>query len=532
MTKTASATAIQVEPYSIATLVNLLSEYPGAHPEVIAEKYHRTYFEEYFTGIGAQTIVVERGYVDRDYLEDYAAYYARCFERYERFCTRLHFFRIEFAADDLIALLKGQPEKLQVHQLQDKDAYAGFVVVKPLPETIVGRTCLKTYEDDHQRRHFPITRPYDVHLYGIDLRVETLAFQEQDRAAAACATSALWTVFQGTGKLFHHRIPSPVEITRIAATQSPIENRALPSEGLTVSQMAHPITAVGLEPYVVSAGKPEILRSTLYAYLRGQIPVLLAVNLMDFSDPKAPKPIDRHAVAVTGYSLGAAAPACFAGTDLRLTADRIDKFYAHDDQVGPFARMEFPPSSEAAKGAYLGTSLRGRTGQAGTVRAIPEHLVIPLYHKIRLPFEVAREAVRAFDCFFEELRAPNILEIPEPLEWDVYLTTVVDFKREVLGPRSQVAPSIRAELLARSMPRFMWRATGKAGDRFVLDLLFDATDLQQGKFFVTAVEYDPVASIVLRLASRDPQVPRQYLRTPARGVLGWFAEQPLSAPLG
>ena len=26
--------------------------------------------------------------------------------------------------------------------------YLGFIVVKPLPSTVVGRTCLKTYDDD------------------------------------------------------------------------------------------------------------------------------------------------------------------------------------------------------------------------------------------------------------------------------------------------------------------------------------------------------------------------------------------------
>ena len=32
---------------------------------------------------------------------------------------------------------------------------------------------------------------------------------------AACATSALWSLFQKTAKIFQHSIPSPVEITKI-----------------------------------------------------------------------------------------------------------------------------------------------------------------------------------------------------------------------------------------------------------------------------------------------------------------------------
>ncbi len=63
-----------------------------------------------------------------------------------------------------------------------QDGYLGFIVVKPLPRTIIGRTCLKTYDSKGGTRHFPIVRRYPVHLFGIPLRVETLAFQEQDQA--------------------------------------------------------------------------------------------------------------------------------------------------------------------------------------------------------------------------------------------------------------------------------------------------------------------------------------------------------------
>lgn len=47
----------------------------------------------YFDHIGAKTIIVENDYIDRDFLEDYSGYYARCFHDYQRSCTRLHFFK-------------------------------------------------------------------------------------------------------------------------------------------------------------------------------------------------------------------------------------------------------------------------------------------------------------------------------------------------------------------------------------------------------------------------------------------------------
>ena len=58
------------------------------------------------------------------------------------------------------------------------------------------------------------------------LRVKSLSFQEQDHEVAACATSALWSIFHGTGKMFQHPILSPVEITKVAFEIMPLDTRA------------------------------------------------------------------------------------------------------------------------------------------------------------------------------------------------------------------------------------------------------------------------------------------------------------------
>ncbi len=189
----------EVIEYSIDALIKLLADRSEASESYIHGKIHSTYFEGYFRELGAKTIIVEKIYVDRDFLEDFAAYYVRCFYRYDRFCSRLHFFTETFSKEDFDYILENVSDT-KIDQL--KGSYLGFIVVKPLPETIIGRTCLKTYHASPEGRNFPITRKYPVNLFGIGLSVETLAFQEQDRVAAACATSALWTAFQGTGKLF------------------------------------------------------------------------------------------------------------------------------------------------------------------------------------------------------------------------------------------------------------------------------------------------------------------------------------------
>ena len=200
---------LEVVPYSAAALKRLLSR--KSAPPVVGAKLHTRYLETYFERVGAATIIVESEYIDRDFLEDFAGYYVRCFPEYERKCARLHFFTKPFSKNDVLQALDGSG--LLAGRLQT--AFLGFIVVKPLPQTIIGRTCLTTYPEE-QGRSFPITRTYEANLCGLNLTVKSLAYQEQDRVAAACATSALWSVFHGTGKLFHHHIPSPVEITQAA----------------------------------------------------------------------------------------------------------------------------------------------------------------------------------------------------------------------------------------------------------------------------------------------------------------------------
>src|SRR3546814_12270221 len=71
--------AFRVVSYSSAALADLLVDKSHGKSDDIRKKTHLRFLDEYFTEIGAATIVVEERYIDRDYLEDYAAYYARCF---------------------------------------------------------------------------------------------------------------------------------------------------------------------------------------------------------------------------------------------------------------------------------------------------------------------------------------------------------------------------------------------------------------------------------------------------------------------
>jgi len=523
--------------YSRPKLEELLTRYP-ATAATISSKLHLDYFDGYFDALDAKLIVVEHRYVDRDYLEDYAAYYVRCFEDYERYCKRLHFFSCEIALDKVEKIIRGESDKADIEAL--RQGYLGFVVAKPLPTTVIGRTCLITYPSNGSR-YFPNTRDYDAHLFGLDLKIQnTLAFQEQDNVVAACATSALWSVFQGTGKLFQHPIPSPVEITKAAAERLPSNTRLLPNRGLNLEMMAHAIRSVGLEPFLINGAATAdsdhySLKGTAYAYLQGRIPMILGITLVDTSHNPA-KWMGKHAVALTGFNLGNGAIQPYGPTGFRLRASRIDKFYVHDDQVGPFARMifdgvkityELSPNDPIGPAASIATSWRGDDQKIASGRALSEMLLIPLYHKIRVPFNTIHDGVLKFDSFVSKLLQAGPEPLTENLEWDIILTTLIDVKSGIRGNEG-MPPKRKAALLTQPFPRFIWRATALAGDKKVFDLLFDATDIEQGQCLVDVVEYDQKLSEILHVVFEDINVENIQKHRFAAAIARWFREHPFN----
>lgn len=518
--------------YSISELKNILVDNSKASIHLIESKIYVVYFEEYFNTLKARTIIVEYNYVDRDFLEDFSGYYVRCFPDYKRYCTRIHFFDRLFAEDDFKNLISASKNSLLTEK-DLQDSYLGFVIVKPLPKTIIGRTCLRTYPKKDAgkdgERFFPIIRQYNVNLFGISLNVETLAFQEQDQVAAACATSALWTVFQGTGKKFQHSIPSPVKITEKAFQSFPWATRAFPNrDGLTAEMMAQAIRDVGLEPFSPNPGDEYIRKATLYAYLRGQIPILLGFTICKVNDQyQLDYTIAGHAVAVTGFHLGSHIEPLMSSGFL-LKASQMDKIYVHDDQVGPFSRMNFDKIkiSSSEDSSQIDSISTSWGSQGGNYRAVISLMLIPLYHKIRIPFEVVFDASMRFDnSFVEVLRVQGVMPfLKERLEWDIYLTTINDLKSEIFNS-TRIESNLRLEILSCSLPHFIWRATATHEGDNVLDFLFDATDIEQGQFFLRAIEYNQELSKVLREISKVPSLEKTFQTIPEGKIIEWFKQQ-------
>jgi len=444
------------------------------HNKVFKEKLEGEqikYIYTYLSDLNCRIILSEFDYIDRDYLIDYANYYVRCFGEYKRKCIRNHFFNNEFNQKDFFSGLAGDEKNRE----KIMKGYLGFVVVKPLPETIIGRTILKTYKEDEgygDERVYSCTRKYEPNLFGLNLTLESLAFQEQDSVAAACATSALWAAFQQTTNIFPNGLlPSPYEITA-AATQHWAIERSIPNEGLTIIQMCQAIRSVNLVPDVISIEQQITpLVSLLYSYLAGKIPVILCVKT------------DRgyHAITLCGYKLNknqAIPKESISSLVCKLKGLRISEFYAHDDQTGPFCKVinEFNPRPNYGK---LPIKFKIPKPKGGEIEMEPFAIIVPLYHKIRIGF---------FDVYRYILKLNKIIENLDigvsnnQIEWDIYLNQLNDYKNTVLEKKDLYGELLLPTVLC-PLPHYIWIADAYFQGEILFEIISDATDMRRSFFF-------------------------------------------------
>ncbi|MBO9681951.1 MAG: hypothetical protein J7502_04680, partial [Flavisolibacter sp.] len=311
-------------------------------PDVIKSKNHFSYFKYYLgpSGICAKTIVIEDQYISKDYFNDYASYYSLCFEPYPKFCRRVHFFSSSFNTEEFEKALTESSEEFWQH-------YLGFVVVKPIPVNAIGFTVLKTYEagKDMHGRYFWGLKTYTVHLFGREIKVESLAFQEQDRVLAACATTSIWSMLNKVTGDSHPVYRSPSQITNDADKISPDGSRLFPNKGLNVLQICQAILSSGLVSEVKQPDMKRIptgqrvfsgslLKQMLRAYSGIGIPIILVIQV------PTPNGYRSHAITVSGFRQES--PGSYQQSKNTLwVADNIATIYAHDDQWGPFTRIKF-----------------------------------------------------------------------------------------------------------------------------------------------------------------------------------------------
>lgn len=194
------AEALNLAPFDVASF-----------PSGVRVTRQVEYLRCYLSDLGAESVIEEPHYFDRDYLAEFAAFYSTSSKGYLNVCRRLHLFGLPLPElrRQFSAALGGDAGARELLN----QSYLGFMVLRPLPVTPFGRTVLKLYPDRQPTlpRATQPARTYRANLLGLSLEVRGLAWQQQDRGVGACATVALWTMFHSSALDEHHAVPTTVE---------------------------------------------------------------------------------------------------------------------------------------------------------------------------------------------------------------------------------------------------------------------------------------------------------------------------------
>jgi hypothetical protein len=383
---------------------------------------------------------VEAPYVDRIYRDAYYNFYSSKLEDYNRNCLRVSFFDHEIKPEMFFS--KDGHERLS-------KLFVGFTVIRLLPsDKNPGRTALSPRA--LKRNDFICElAPIPVSVGGVKLLVEAFPFSSQDGECMTCAETSIWAVMEYFGNKYPEvKLVLPSEIQKAFQHST----RTLPSEGLTVLEIASALTNFGFGTYLYSRKvddsgienptDAENFRRTLFYYIESGIPIVVGLKGKQVG----------HAVVAIGHEETAFSEMLNQINHELLpksinnivdTADLRRKLIFIDDNFPPYQ-----PSDFAKPCTYY-------TDPRFTDCAI-DHFVVPLNHRIYL------DARKASQLLSEVIEHPSIgwksLSTKKnlPVIKRIFLTSSNSYKSMVL--QSDMHIKLKQVFQALLLPKFVWIA--------------------------------------------------------------------------
>jgi hypothetical protein len=290
-------------------------------------------------------VQLESGYIDEDFRDEYANFYAKTYRELPTRCERLHFF-----------------------DTRDKEErrYLGYVILRPIVGRPVSRTMLGPPKG--LAPHVSCLTVGRASAWGYPLSVNGFPFISQDEQLGSCAHAAIWMV----ALYFHLRFARPryhlSDLAKSARLHQDV-HPALPSAGLTGRQISAVLHDLEMTPmiYRIDDDLPDAAESIACRYLNSGLPVILLNET-----PQA-----GHAKVLIGY-----------GRD-----EKGLFFVHHDDQRGPYRKAR---------------ALVGRLPEA-THRGGLNALVVPMPGRIYLSGEAAERWGRlVFEKLIEDFKLGDL----------------------------------------------------------------------------------------------------------------------------
>ena len=412
--------------------------------------------------LSCQTVLFEYDYVDKDYQDEFSAFYAKAFKRYPARCTRLHFFGGRI------------PLRVRLNLGRYRKVYLGFLIVRPTDLQRVGRTILRPTLTDHDHQFIHCQADFYAHILGERFTVRGMPFIQQDSQVGACAQASLWMVARYFSARFGLREYLPAQINQLAKATLAL-GRTLPAEhGLNEWQMLDALQGMGISalsytlrelddcssfldaafpvdkpaPDNSNAATIAVQRSRqqtakladiAYRYIESGLPVILETN--------------NHAFVAIGHTYTHAA-------NVVAAIQRIPAFIVHNDNTGPYGELLLFPQTGKEPMTFQDVeriitvlpaevSLRGEEAEARARKAFEELLKQEPQDKT--------QGATIGDLLLKRLR-PELAPAFAQLEYRTYLILSTDFQktlRDAIKAR-KFNRRLGTQMVLLDYPKYVW----------------------------------------------------------------------------
>lgn len=297
-------------------------------------------------------IVAETDYVDKVYRDSYYHYYATKLDEYHRNCIRISFFCEEIIENTLFE----SNDRLN-------DIYRGFMVIRPLIDSPIGRTLISPLA--MLDRDMAICSTYvNATVFGRKLRVLGFPHSSQDTETMTCAQVAIWSLMEYSGNKYSEYTPTlPSQINKILNFRATI--RQLPSVGLLLDDISIAIQKQGFGAITYSQDAyKEDFKKIFTCYVESGIPIVVALENKDV----------KHAVLCIGRSSKPNtkfSKTYLDGVRFKEWNKNVDNFIFCDDNLPAYHKALFKkPMNGYQSDSFANCQI--------------SHIVVPLYHKVYL----------------------------------------------------------------------------------------------------------------------------------------------------
>ncbi|WP_284284851.1 hypothetical protein [Portibacter lacus] len=399
-----------------------------------------------------------------------------------------------------------------------EDAYLGFIVIRPIPNKVFGFCILKTYRELSVEKSFWGIRPYNVNIFGRCYSFDALAFQEQDGTLSACATTAIWVALSKANHLNYTLLKTPNQITKDAGITSNSGSRLFPNKGLTISQVCTSLVRAGLETEVILAKKVNRIKilseytdkelitieqakrlvdldssmhiesmhikRVINAYSRLGIPIICTFQ------PYKDKAL--HAIAINGFKK-VKFDSATSKSIKKFHFERIETLYAHDDQWGPYTKIEFDNTKEYG----IDTIWTEKLAPAGSSRFIS--LIIPVYKKVRINYNDTEKIINDLNTIYATIF--KNLKSSIHITYDYFVINSNEYKAQV-NNFLNLSDIEKVKFSLTSLPRFIWVVKIYINANLAWDLVLDATDVRSNMLGVAKITYGKNSRLVNQQINR------------------------------